>query len=142
MTYIDMKRGLENTRKGVKRVRMLSQRVNENVQVNQRLTAMYGKERVQSGGGEYLDPTLAALIRIDEQTENFRDELDETMASIAIGKELIARMPKGQSKDLLINYYLMGWNYQKIAKLQGWKSKSYVWRLLAKALNELYVIVK
>lgn len=141
MTYSELKQALDRCRASAQRMTMLSQRVRENVQVSQRLTAMYGKERVQSGG-VFEDPTLAAMIRADEWADEFRDELEQATASLNEGKALVARMKSGPRKDTMINYYVLGWSHGKIARLQNWRSKSSVRRTLCEGINELYNLCK
>lgn len=141
MTYPELKRILEQTRHSARLIRMISQRVNENAQVNQRLTAMYGKERVQSGN-TFQDPTLANLIKLEEWAEEYKEQLNDAVEKLEAGKSLIARMPIGPRKEILTSYYVFGWRHEKIAKLQGWKSKDTVRHKITQALNELHNTIK
>lgn len=141
MTSGELRAILERARESAQRVNMLSLRVRENVQVNQRLTAMYGKERVKAGG-TFEDPTLKALIEFEEWEEDFRSELEDAVNALQAGKELVRRLPHGLHRDVLFNYYCLGWNHARIAKLHGWKSKSSVRRTLQNAFDDLLERIK
>lgn len=141
MTYYELKHILEQTRHSARLIRTISQRVNENAQINQRLTAMYGKERVQNSG-TFEDPTLAKLIKLEEWAEEYKSQLNDAVDKLEVGKALIARMPVGQNKEILTNYYVFGWRHEKIAKLQGWKSKDTVRHKITQGINELYNSLK
>ena len=140
MTYREMCRLLEEARMAAHKIKMLSLRVNETLQVNQRLTALYGTERVQSSG-TYVNPALKALIAQDEKLAFFRSQLADAVDKQTEVQSFVLRMPDGDLRDLLLNFYCLGWGWERLSRVTH-KSKRTLQRRMDIALQRLYEIKK
>ena len=141
MTYAEMKQTFDDAKASARKLNMLTLRAQQSTQVAQRLTAMYGAERVQSSASNE-NPALMSIIRFEEWADEMRDELEDAVQKVQSAKALLVRMPKSKSRDLLVNFFLLDWNYTKIMRLEKWRSKTSVKRALVKALSELHSICK
>lgn len=137
MTLTELKSLLDDARDSASRLRALSRRAEESRQVYQRLTAAYGKERVQSSP-VYENPALKAIIFQERQAEEHAHELAEAIARIDQGKTLIARLPACEERELLTDFFVMCWSKEKICKLHNIVNERTAGRRIHRATELLF----
>lgn len=141
MKYDEMLLIMEHTRQSAIRIQALTERARESAAVSQRLTAMYGKERVK-GGDAHSDPVLKAVLESLERAEEDKQAMSDALLRLQKGRALVEQMPDGKHREILHDFYLAGWSYGKIRQMYSWKSRHTVYHNLRRALDALFERVK
>lgn len=88
--------------------------ISEGIDIKQRLTSSYGKERVQSTP-DITNPVLIALEAQDTYVEQLCAELESIEDSFAEARKLIGKLDNIQARLLLECRFLSGWSLERIA---------------------------
>ncbi len=127
---------LEQVKADRSRIERLYEMLEIHVEINQRLTASYGTERVQ-GGAIFTDPVLSAIIKADRQANFARSQLMEIYENMEYAKYVISLVDDEQQRRCLYQFYIMDRPLYKIAQNLNCSSKAWAYRLLRKAKRAL-----
>lgn len=114
----------------------LRRMIDKPIEVNQRLTASYGSERVKGGKG-YNNPTIEALIKADFQAEYAKRQLDEILANRDYAVSLINMLGDTRQARALYQFYVMARTVDNVALNMGCHSPRWADYLLQNARKAL-----
>lgn len=99
------------------------------------------KEKVSGGEVHGLETRLE---KIDEYNRMIDGEMDELLDDLLTARRLISRVANQEARCHLISYYLLGFSYEKIARIDG-ISKTKVVESMTRGkyeFNNIYVRAK
>lgn len=137
MTYEEMRLTLEHARSSALKIKALTWRIDETSLIGQRLTAVYGTERV-SGGDAHSDPVYRAVFDILRSEQRLKDQMGEAVLRLQKGRKLISFMKDEKQRTILTDFYLCGLSYGTMRKMYGLTVNSSVYRILQRARDELF----
>lgn len=94
--------------------------------VSQRLTALYGSERVSSSG-QNENPVLSAMIRADTEAERLKAEIDMKRAILDKATLMISKLPQSSPPDymdILMWHYIKGKEFSRIAAIKNYSVRT------------------
>ena len=137
MTYEEMRLTLEHARASALKIKALTWRIDETSLIGQRLTAVYGSERVK-GGDAHSDPVYRAVMDIINSEQRLKDQMTEAVMRVEKGKKLVSFMRDEKQRTVLTDFYLYGLSYGTMRKVYGLTANSSVYRIIQKARDDLY----
>lgn len=137
ITYLQAIKLLQRAKIEQERFPVLLERMTEEIEVQQHLSAVYGRERVTTNIGEYTCPAQKALEYAEERRKQAAEDLQKSQDIIVKAMHLLRVLPlHDAARHTLDMHYISGWSFGKIAQLSR-KSLSTVKRRHDSALQAL-----
>lgn len=134
---------LETSRRNVPTMRTYARQIEKakgKIEVKQKLTATYGKERVK-GGKLGLNPVDDALIKAEQDVVFYTQKLEELKDIQHKASIIIHCLPKKYWK-VMNAYYLKALPVQQIAKKAGFSTRKSIYDMFSEIERELIEILK
>ena len=104
---------------------------------NEQILSIKAMRTDQAAAGHGQSDISSLLIRLEDARENVKKELTELITMHQQGMQIIQLHPDAQCRAVLIDRYINGHSWRKVARTMGFKSSEWPQRVKREALTYL-----